>query len=112
MKTMLHGHYIELLVWACARREIQINADNYTLHYYMHVLIFQVHNEGTTEKGTHYVTVSCDCSSALCTMDADHEIQYAPISHPAKPSGVDPIEDHLQYSTIAGCKNPKVSQLF
>ena len=43
------------------------NADSYTPHYYMHVLIFQVYSEGTTEKGTHYVTVSRDCSSALCT---------------------------------------------
>ena len=85
------------------------NADSYTPQHYYYVLIFQVHSEGTTEKGTHYVTVSRDCSSALCTMDADHEIQYAPISHPGKPSGVDPIEDNLQYSTIAGCKNPKVN---
>ena len=38
----------------------------------------------------------------------DTEIQYAPLSHAARPSDVDRIEDHLKYSEISGFKNPQV----
>ena len=38
---MLHGHYIELLVWACARREIQMLIAIATPQHYYYVLIFR-----------------------------------------------------------------------
>ena len=36
------------------------------------------------------------------------EVKYAPLSLPAKPNDGGLIEDHLQYSEVAGFKKPQV----